>query len=143
MHENPPREAIHDLLAGAKTIAVVGASSNPTRPSHGIMERLIAEGYRVLPVNPNEKEILGVACVPSLDERAGQEIDIVDVGRRAEDTPPIADAAVRIGAKALWLQSGIVNEDTAARAQKGGVTVVMDACISVELSLLGVTRRRA
>jgi len=140
MHANPPDEEIRQLLAGASTIAMVGASSDPEKPSHGIMRKLQQVGYRVIPVNPREKEVLGEKAYGSLDE-IPDPVDIVDVFRRAEDTPPIADQAVRIGAKALWLQAGISNEDTAARAAAGGLLVVMDACIAVTHTLLRVPRK--
>jgi len=136
-HQNPAPAALYDLLARAKTIAVVGASSNPERPSHGIFQRLMRHGYLVIPVNPMEQEVLGQRAYASLDE-VPVAIDIVDVFRRAIDTPPIAEAAVRVKAAAFWLQSGIVNEEAARIAGQGGLTVVMDACIAVELSLLKV-----
>ena len=107
---------------------MVGASSNPDKASYGIMRRLQKAGYRVIPVNPREADILGEPSFPSLLD-VPDRIDIVDVFRRAEDTPAIADEAVTIGAKALWLQLGIVSEDAARRAEAGGLTVVMDACI--------------
>ncbi len=99
------------------------------------MGRLLQLGYRVIPVNPNETEVLGQKAYPSLPDVPAP-IDIVDVFRRAEYTPAIADAAVKVHAKALWLQQGIVNEDAAARATAGGLTVIMDACIAVEHALL-------
>jgi predicted CoA-binding protein len=134
-HRNPPDTDIRQLLTSASTIAVVGASSNPERSSHGIMGRLLQLGYRVIPVNPNETEVLGQKAYPSLLD-VPTPIDIVDVFRRAEYTPAIADAAVKVHAKALWLQQGIVNEDAAARATAGGLMVIMDACIAVEHALL-------
>ena len=106
---------------------MIGASSNPTKPSHGIL-RARRPG-RVIPVNPRETEILGERAYPSLLDVA-EPVDIVDVFRRPEDTPSIADEAITKGAKALWLQDGIVNEEAAARAAAAGLTVVMDACIS-------------
>jgi predicted CoA-binding protein len=99
------------------------------------MQKLQRSGYRVIPVNPRETEILGERSYPSLVD-VPERIDIVDVFRRAEDTPGIADEAVTIGAKALWLQTGIVSEDAAARAKAGGLTVVMDRCIGATVSLL-------
>jgi predicted CoA-binding protein len=134
-HRNPPDTDIRQLLTSASTIAIVGASSNPERSSHGIMGRLLQLGYRVIPVNPNETEVLGQKAYPSLPD-VPTPIDIVDVFRRAEYTPAIADAAVKVHAKALWLQQGIVNEDAAARATAGGLMVIMDACIAVEHALL-------
>jgi predicted CoA-binding protein len=106
------------------------------------MRKLQHAGYRVIPVNPTETEILGERSYPSLVD-VPERIDIVDVFRRAEDTPAIADEAVTIGAKVLWLQTGIVSEDAAERATKGGLTVVMDACIGATYSLLRVPRKTA
>jgi predicted CoA-binding protein len=140
-HDNPTSEELRALLATSKTIAVVGASSKPERPSHGIMQRLLASGYRVLPVNPHEREVLGQAAYRSLAD-IGEPVDIVDVFRRSEFTPPIADEAVAIGAKALWLQSGVTNEEAARRAKAGGLMVIMDACIAVVHARLGVGARR-
>ncbi len=136
-HTNPSDQELTQLLTDATTIAVVGASSNADKASYGIMQKLQHAGYRVIPVNPRETEILGERSYPSLID-VPERIDIVDVFRRAEDTPAIADEAVKIGAKALWLQSGIVSEDAAARAKAGGLIVVMDACIGATHSLLRI-----
>ena len=137
MHTNPSDDDIKSLLTNAQTIAIVGASSNPEKSSYGIMRKLQHVGYRVIPVNPRETEVLGEKAYASLSD-IPEKIDIVDVFRRAEDTPPIADEAVKIGAKALWLQSGIASEDAAARAAAGGLTVVMDACLGTEHAILRV-----
>src|SRR5438874_10593456 len=126
VHQNPSDQELTQLLTNATTIAVVGASSNPDKASYGIMQKLQRAGYRVVPVNPRETEILGERSYPSLVD-VPERIEIVDVFRRAEDAPGIADEAVTIGATALWLQSGIVSEDAAARAKAGGLIVVMDA----------------
>ena len=139
-HANPSDPELKQLLTSATTIAIVGASSNPDKASHGIMQKLQKSGYRVIPVNPRETEILGERSYSSLID-VPERIDIVDVFRRAEDTPGIADEAVTIGAKALWLQTGIVDEDAAARAKAGGLAVVMDACIGATHSLLQVSRK--
>src|SRR5882757_6019954 len=139
-HANPSDAELKQLLTDATVIAMVGASSNPEKASHGIMRKLQSVGYRVIPVNPRETEILGERSYPSLVD-VPERIDIVDVFRRAEDTPGIADEAVTIGAKALWLQTGIVSEDAAARAKAGGLTVVMDTCIGATVSLLRVPRK--
>jgi predicted CoA-binding protein len=136
-YSNPSDRELKQLLTDAATIAIVGASSNPDKASYGIMQKLQKAGYRVIPVNPRETEILGERSYPSLVD-VPERMDIVDVFRRAEDTPAIADEAVTIGAKALWLQTGIVSEDAAARAIAGGLTVVMDACIGATHSLLRV-----
>ena len=136
-HANPSDPELKQLLTDATTIAMVGASSNPDKTSYGIMKKLQSVGYRVIPVNPREPEILGERSYPSLAE-VPERIDIVDVFRRAEDTPAIADEAVAIGAKALWLQTGIVSEEAATRAKAGGLVVVMDVCIGATHSLLRV-----
>jgi predicted CoA-binding protein len=106
------------------------------------MRRLQAVGYRVIPVNPRETEVLGERAYPSL-EAVPEKVDIVDVFRRAEETPEIADAAVKIGAKALWLQQGIVNEEAATRAEAGGLVTVMDECIAVMQSTLRVRPKQS
>ena len=139
-HQNPSNQELKQLLTDAATIAMVGASSNPEKESHSIMQRLQKAGYRVIPVNPRETEVLGERAYASLADVPGH-VDIVDVFRRAEDTPGIADDAVKIGAKALWLQTGIVNEEAAARAKAGGLIVVMDACIGATHSLLRVPKK--
>jgi uncharacterized protein len=140
-HRNPSDDDIRALLTSASTIAVVGASSNPERSSNGIMGRLLQLGYTVIPVNPNETAVLGQKAYPSLAD-IPMPIDIVDVFRRAEYTPAIADEAVKVRAKALWLQQGVRNDDAAARAAGGGLMVVMDACIAVEHATLRVPPRR-
>jgi len=134
---NPPDSELAALLASASTIAMVGASSNPEKTSHGIMQRLQNVGYHVVPINPRETEVLGERAYPSLAD-VKEPIDIVDVFRRSEDTPAIADEAVNVGAKALWLQSGIANDEAAARAEAGGLLAVMDTCIAATHSLLQV-----
>jgi predicted CoA-binding protein len=140
-HTNPPDQELTQLLTGATTIAIVGASSDPGKPSHGIMRKLQKAGYRVIPVNPRETDVLGERAYPSLVD-VPERIDIVDVFRRSEDTPAIADEAVTIGARALWLQSGIANEEAAAKASAGGLTVVMDKCIGATHALLRVPPKK-
>jgi predicted CoA-binding protein len=139
-HQNPSDAVLRDILTSAETIAVVGASSKPERSSHGIMKRLLALGYRVVPVTPNETEVLGEKAYPSVRD-VPFAIDIVDVFRRADAVGPIADDAVAAGAKVLWLQQGVINEDAAARAQAAGLTVVMDSCIAVAHSMLAVPKK--
>jgi uncharacterized protein len=130
--------AIADLLRSAKRIAIVGASSNPARPSHDVMATLLRNGYECIPVNPNETEILGIPAVATLAEAAAQgHIDIVDVFRRPEQTEPIARDAVEIGAGALWLQLGVINWESARIAAEGGLKVVMDRCPAIELRRMG------
>lgn len=136
----PTDDQLRALLTQARTIAVVGASSDPDRPSYGIARKLLQVGYKVIPINPNEREVLGERAYPTLDDAPGP-IDVVDVFRRPEHTPALADAAVRIGARLLWLQSGVVNPEAARRAEAGGVAVVMDECLGVIHSLLRVPRK--
>ena len=139
-HRNPSDDVMKELLTSATTIAMVGASSNPDRPSNGIMRKLLHVGYYVIPVNPNETTVLGERAYGSLSE-VPEPIDIVDVFRRAEFTPAIADEAVKVGARALWLQSGVVNDVAATRAEAGGLTVVMDACIGVMHAVLQIAKK--
>jgi predicted CoA-binding protein len=139
-HANPSDDDLRTLLSSASTIAMIGASSNPDKASHGIMQKLQSVGYRVIPVNPRETEVLGERAYGSLLD-IGEHVDIVDVFRRSEDTPQIADDAVKIGARALWMQTGISNEDAAARAEAGGLMVVMDACIGATHAMLKVPRK--
>jgi len=138
---NPPDDVRRRLLEEAKTIAVVGLSDNPERTSHQIAAALQAAGYRIIPVNPNVTEVLGERAVTSLTEIA-EPVDIVNVFRRSEHTVPVAEEAVKIGAKALWLQEGVYNEEAARIAQEGGLVVVMDRCIKVDHALLVKGRRR-
>jgi uncharacterized protein len=124
------------LLRDARRIAVVGASSNPARPSNGVFRTLLDAGYRCVPVNPHETEVEGIAAVATLAEAAaalGGPIDIVDVFRRSELTPDVAREAVSVGARALWLQLGIVNAEAARIAADGGLDVVMDRCTAIDL----------
>src|SRR5579863_5169611 len=120
-----------NLLRNAKTIAVVGLSSRRSRPSYGVSEYMQANGYRIIPVNPNETEVLGEKSYSSLEE-VPEHIDIVDVFRRSECVPEIVDAAIRIGAQGVWLQEGVVHEEAAAKARAAGLEVVMDHCILKE-----------
>ena len=118
------------LLGDVRTIAVVGLSSRPGRPSFEVARYLQAHGYRIVPVNPRETEVLGERAYPSLlDLPPDLSIDVVDVFRRAEHTPAVARDAVAIGAKVLWLQEDIVSEEAAAIATAGGVDVIMGVCI--------------
>ena len=138
----PSDVELRSILGDARTIAVVGLSSRPDRPSHDVAAFLQRRGYRIVPVNPNETEVLGERAYPSLID-IPERIDIVDVFRRPEDTPQIADEAVTIGAKALWLQTGIANEEAAARAAAGGLAVVMDACIGATHAMLQVPPKQS
>lgn len=118
-------QAVRALLKEAKVIAVVGASDDPTRPSHGTAAYIRRVGYTMIPVNPTRREVLGETCYPSLRE-VPVKIDIVDIFRRAPDVPPIVEDAIAVGARAVWMQTGIVNEAAAKRAAEAGLVVVMD-----------------
>jgi len=133
--ENPSREEIKEILASAGNIAVVGLSDNPERTSHMVAKAMQARGYRIIPVNPGKKQILGETCYKSLLD-IPEPVDIVNVFRRAEEVIPFAEQAVQIKAKVFWLQLGIVNEEAAQIASEGGVTVIMDRCIKVEDAVL-------
>lgn len=126
----PSDAELRSILGDARTIAVVGLSSNPARPSNEVASFLRARGYRIVPVNPKETEVLGERAHASLLDVPGDvSIDVVDVFRRAEHTPEIAEQAVAVGAKVLWLQDGIVNDDARRIAEDAGLTVVMGACM--------------
>ncbi len=128
--ENPDDETIRTLLRSAKNIAVVGCSPKPDRTSHQIAAFLLAQGYNMIPVHPQAESILWQKCYPTLAD-IPVPVDIVDVFRKPEFTPPIAEAAVAIGAKSLWLQLGIANEESWRIATEGGLTCIMDRCIAV------------
>ena len=135
------------MLREMRNIAVVGLSANWYRPSYFAAKYLQEHGYRVIPVTPRYEEILGERCYPSLDE-VPEPVDVVDCFRRADQTPALARQAVEIGARTLWLQLGVVNEEAAAIACEGGLDVVMDRCMKIEyarlfggLSLVGVNTK--
>ena len=136
MHKNPTREEIKGLLEGSRNVAVVGLSDNPYRTSHAIARFMQDAGYRIFPVNPNlTGPVLGeepYATVEEIPER----VDIVDVFRRSELTPPVARDAAAAGAKVLWLQLGVHNEEAARYAAERGLTVVTDRCIKVDHAAL-------
>lgn len=120
-----------NLLRNAKTIAVVGLSSRRSRPSYGVSEYMQSRGYRIIPVNPNETEVLGEKAWASLEE-IPEHVDIVNIFRRPECVPDIVDSAIRIGAKGVWMQEGVVNDEAAGKARAAGLEVVMDRCILKE-----------
>lgn len=124
-------DELRRILRDNRVIAVVGLSANPARPSNAVARYLMAHGYTIIPVNPAETEILGQPCYPDLAS-IPQPVDIVDCFRKSEDTPPLAQAAVAIGAKVLWLQLGVSNETAAQTASAGGLAVVMDRCLEIE-----------
>ncbi len=122
---------IPELLRNSRTIAVVGLSSKKFRPSYGVAEYMQAQGYRIIPVNPNETEVLGEKTYASLED-IPEHIDIVDIFRRSEFVLPIVESAIRIGANAIWMQEGVVHEDGAKKAREAGLSVIMDRCILKE-----------
>ena len=124
-------DPILEILKNYKTIAVVGLSSNRGRPSHGVAEYMKSTGYRIIPVNPNEKEVLGEKSYARLED-VREKIEIVDIFRRAEEVPAAVDSAIRVGAKVVWMQLGIANAGAAEKARAAGLIVVEDACIYVE-----------
>ena len=122
---------IEELLRSTKTIAVVGLSRKPWRASYGVSEYMQSAGYRIIPVNPHEGEVLGETAYRTLDE-VPEPIDMVNVFRRSEAVAEIVDAAIRIGAKSVWMQEGVEDEEAGARARAAGLSVVMDRCLLKE-----------
>ena len=134
-------EDIAELLTNARTIAMVGASDRPDRPSHGVMKFLQSHGYRVFPVNPQitGEHVHGEFVWRELAQ-IGEPIDIVDIFRRPKAAGDAVDEAIAVGAKAVWLQLGIVNEEAAQRAEAAGLQVIMDRCIKIEIMRLRIPR---
>lgn len=122
---------ISGILKSSKTIAVVGLSGSPMRVSNGVSAYMQRAGYRIIPVNPNESEVLGERSYATLED-VPEKIDIVNIFRRPEFTPEIVESAIKIGAKSVWMQEGVVNDAAAARAREAGLDVVMDKCILKE-----------
>lgn len=125
----PELETAREILATSKTIAVVGLSDKPHRPSYGVAAYLKDEGYRIIPVNPNITEALGIKARPSLRD-IGEPVDVVQIFRRPEHVPAIVDDAIAIGAKAVWMQLGVSDAASATRARTAGLKVVMDTCMA-------------
>ncbi len=120
-------ETIKQILDECKTIAVVGLSSNAFRPSNGVASFMLKKGYKIIPVNPNETEVFGIKAVAHLSDIA-EKIDLVDIFRRSEEAGNVVDEAIKIGAKAVWLQEGVIDNAAAKRAEDAGLLVVMDRC---------------
>lgn len=135
-------EEIRSLLENTRTIALVGASANPERASAGVMAFLLAQGYRVIPVNPAlaGQEVLGQTVVARLGDIA-EPIDLVDIFRNSEAAGEVVDEAIAAGARAVWMQLGVINEDAAARAEAAGLLVVMDRCPKIEFARLALQKR--
>lgn len=123
-------QMMKDILLSTKTIASVGLSSNQQKESYWIVSYLKDQGYRIIPVNPTADEILGEKAYPDL-ESVPEKIDVVQIFRKPEDVPPVVDSAIKVGAKVVWMQEGIVNEEAAQKARQAGLQVVMDACMRV------------
>jgi predicted CoA-binding protein len=119
---------IEDILDKSRVVAIVGLSANKERPSYVVGEYLKAHGYKIIPVNPGEKEILGEKSYPDLLS-IPEKVDVVDIFRRSEDVPPIVRQAITIGAKTVWMQEGVVNQEASAEARQAGLQVVMDKCM--------------
>lgn len=130
-HAPGSSDPVGDLLRHSKTIAVVGLSSNPGRPSHQVAAYLRSAGYNIIPINPNENEVFGHKSYARLED-VPEQIDIVNVFRRPEEVPPVADSAIAVHAKALWLQQEITHPMAAEKARAAGLLVVEDACLFIE-----------
>lgn len=124
-------DAVTQILRTSRTIAVVGLSSRKFRPSYGVSEYLQSVGYRIIPVNPSETEVLGEKSYATLEEIT-EKVDIVNVFRRSEFVPEVVDSAIRIGARGVWMQEGVIHSEAAERARRAGLFVIMDACILKE-----------
>ncbi|MBK9473872.1 MAG: CoA-binding protein [bacterium] len=129
---NPPDETVRRVLADMRRVAVVGLSARPDRASYGVTRFLVGRGLEVVGVNPAlQEDVLGLPIVAELDEVAGP-VDVVDVFRRSDAVPQVVDQAIAIGARAIWLQEGVVHEEAAARARAAGLTVIQDRCLYKE-----------
>jgi uncharacterized protein len=126
--ERLPLSELAQILKAHKTVAVVGLTDKPDRPSHSVPAYLQQQGYRIIPVNPTIDETLGERAYPSLTE-VPESVDVVQIFRRSEDVPPVVDEAITIGAKVVWMQAGIINEEAAQKARAAGLQVVMDTCM--------------
>jgi uncharacterized protein len=124
-------DPVTQILRNSRTIAVVGLSSRKFRPSYGVSEYLQSAGYRVIPVNPSEKEVLGEKSYATLEE-IPEKVDIVNIFRRSEFVPEIVESAIRIGARGVWMQEGVIHSEAAERARRAGLFVIMDSCILKE-----------
>ena len=124
-------DTVDEILTESRTIAVVGLSPDPTRDSHRVARYLKETGYRIVPVNPTVHEVLGEKSYPDL-KAVPEPVDMVDIFRRSEDVPPVVEQAIQIGARYVWMQDGIVNEEAAAKARAAGIAVVMNNCVMRE-----------
>jgi hypothetical protein len=127
----PGVDAVSEILKTSRTIAVVGLSSKPQRPSYGVSRYMQSAGYRIIPVNPSEQEVLGEKAYARLED-VPERIDIVDIFRRSESVPEIVDAAIRVGARGIWMQEGVRHPEAAEKARRAGLFVIMNTCILKE-----------
>jgi predicted CoA-binding protein len=130
------------ILKEYRTVAIVGASSDPERPSFRVLSYLSEHGYNVIPVNPHEREVLGMTCYPNLSS-IPEKVEVVDIFRRSEEVMPVVEEAIKIGAKVVWMQEGVINEEAAAKARDAGLLVVMDKCMRKQhISLMRRKKRK-
>jgi len=125
---NELEQKLKDILASSNTVASVGLSSNPQKESYGVVSYLHGQGYKIIPVNPSAAEIMGEKAYPSLSD-IPDKVDVVQIFRKPEDVPPVVDEAIKIGAKVVWMQEGVVNHEAAKKAEEAGLKVVMDTCM--------------
>jgi predicted CoA-binding protein len=130
-YQNPSDKQIKEILQKYKKVAVVGLSPDETRPSNVVARCLQGKGFKIVPVNPNEKEILGEKAYPNLSA-IPEKVEIVDIFRRSDQVPPIVDEAIKIGAKVIWMQEGVINHPSALKASENGIAVVMNRCMLKE-----------
>jgi predicted CoA-binding protein len=121
-------DPLANILEKYKTLAVVGLSAKPSRPSYGVSAYMLAQGYRIVPVNPHEESVLAQKAYPSLDE-VPEPVEVVLIFRRSEFVPKVVESAIRKGAKVIWMQEGVIHEEAAQRARAAGLTVIQDRCI--------------
>jgi predicted CoA-binding protein len=128
-YSNPSDDQIREILRRCSKVAVVGLSSDPTRPSHGVARYLKKKGFTIIPVNPNEKEVLGEKAYPDLTS-IPEQVEIVDVFRRSKHLPDVVNEAIKVEARVVWMQEGVVDHSAAIEALKNGIVVVMDRCMA-------------
>ncbi len=134
---NEQEQKIKDILISSNTVASVGLSSNPQKESYGVVSYLHGQGYKIIPVNPTAAEIMGEKAYPNLSD-IPDKVDVVQIFRKPEDVPPVVDEAIKIGAKVVWMQEGIVNHEAAKKAEEAGLQVVMDTCMRAAYRYLNI-----
>jgi len=139
---NDHNQKMTNILKSTNTVASVGLSSNPQKDSYGVAAYLMEQGYKVIPVNPTAIEIMGEKAYPNLSD-IPEKVDVVQIFRKPEDVPPVVDEAIKIGAKVIWMQEGIVNYEAARKAEEAGLQVVMDACMRATHRRLNISPKPA